>query len=183
MRSIYLLPGRGGRLNAGLGLELKARGYRLSGRETLGDFAKLSLPFQAQAIANDLQAEFCEKDALVVANSYGAYLFLFAQALMPPLLGKVLLLSPVIGEVKQSSLGKLGFAPPYADSLMALARLRELVVPEHCGIHVGANDWQCPAERLSEFGRLTGISVNIVPDAGHMLDHGYVNALLDRWLS
>jgi len=183
VRSIYLLPGRGGSLDAGLGLALKARGYHVSGRETLGDFAKLSLPHQALAISQDLQADFRDNDALVVANSYGAYLFLFAQALMPPLLGKVLLLSPVIGDVSQSSVGKVGFAPSYADRLMALAKLRELVVPEHCEVHVGANDWQCPAERLSEFGRLTGVPVTIVPDAGHMLDHGYVNALLDQWLT
>lgn len=77
MRPIYLLPGRGGRLNAGLGLVLKAKGYHLSGRETLGDFAKLPLHMQAQAIADDLQGEFWDGSAQVIANSYGAYLFLF----------------------------------------------------------------------------------------------------------
>jgi hypothetical protein len=183
VKSIYLLPGRGGRLTAGLGLALKARGYHLSGRETLGDFAKLPLPDQAQVIAHDLQAEFWSSDAQVIANSYGAYLFLFAQSLMPKFPGKVLLLSPVIGAVIGSSIGKAGFAPPYADRLMALARLGELVVPEQCEIHVGANDWQCPAERLSEFGRLTGVPVTIVSGSGHMLDHGYVRALLDQWLT
>ena len=182
MKSIYLLPGRGGSLTAGLGLALKDRGYHLSGRETLGDFAKLPLPYQAQAIAEELQAEFWDKGAQVIANSYGAYLFLFAQSLMPAFPGKVLLLSPVIGAVTGSSIGKAGFAPPYAERLMALARLGELVVPEHCEIHVGANDWQCPAERLSEFGRLTGVPVTIVPEAAHMLGHSYVNDLLDHWL-
>ena len=182
MKSIYLLPGRGGGLTAGLGLALKARGYNLSGRETLGDFAKLPLLDQAQAIAHDLQVEFWDSDAQVVANSYGAYLLLFAQTLMPAFPGEVLLLSPVIGVVKKSSIGNLGFAPPYAERLMALAKLGDLVVPEHCEIHVGANDWQCPAERLSEFGRLTGIPVSIVPDSGHMLGHRYVNVLLDQWL-
>ena len=183
MRPSYLLPGRGGRLNAGLGLVLKAKGYHLSGRETLGDFAKLPLHMQAQAIADDLQGKFWDGSAQVIANSYGAYLFLFAQSLMPAFPGKVILLSPVIGAVTGSSIGKAGFAPPYADRLMALARLGELVVPEHCEIHVGANDWQCPAERLSEFGRFTGVPVTIVPDSGHMLNHGYVSALLDHWLT
>ena len=177
-----MLPGRGGRLAAGLGLALKARGYDLSGRETLGDFAKLPLFHQAQAIAHDLQAEFWGSDAQVIANSYGAYLLLFAQSLMPAFPGKVLLLSPVIGAVTKSSVGKVSFAPPYAERLLAHARLGELVVPEQCEIHVGANDWQCPAERLSEFGRLPGIPVSIVPDAGHMLGHGYVKGLLDHWL-
>ncbi len=183
MKSFYLLPGRGGRLAVGLGLALKARGYNLSDRETLGDFAKLPLHHQAQAIAHDLQAEFWDSSAQVIANSYGAYLLLFAQSLMPPFPGKVLLLSPVIGAVAQSSVGNVGFAPPYAERLMALAMSGQLVVPDHCEIHVGANDWQCPADRLSEFGRLTGIPVSIVPDAGHMLGHGYVNGLLDQWLA
>jgi hypothetical protein len=164
-------------------LALKDRGYHLSGRETLGDFAKLPLPHQAQAIADDLQTEFWDSSAQVIANSYGAYLFLFAQSLVPAFPGKALLLSPVIGAVTGSSIGKAGFAPPYADRLMALARLGELVVPEHCEIHVGANDWQCPAERLSEFGRLTGVPVTIVRDSGHMLNHGYVCAILDQWLT
>ena len=155
----------------------------MSGRETLGDFAKLPLPHQAQAIAKDLQAEFWDSAAQVIANSYGAYLLLFAQSLMPAFPGKVLLLSPVIGAATQSSVGNVSFAPPYADRLMALARLGELVVPQHCEIHVGANDWQCPAERLSEFGRLTGVPVIIVPDAGQMLNHGYVCAILDQWLT
>jgi len=183
VKSIYLLPGRGGRLTAGLGLALKARGYHLSGRETLGDFAKLPLLDQAQVIAHDFQAEFWSSDAQVIANSYGAYLLLFAQSLMPKFPGKVLLLSPIIGSATNTSIGNVGFAPPYADRLMALARLGELVVPEHCEIHVGANDWQCPAEQLSEFGSLTGVPVTIVPDSGHMLNHGYVRGILDQWLT
>ena len=183
MKSIYLLPGRGGRLTAGLGLALKGRGYHLSGRETLGDFAKLPLHMQAQAIADDLQGEFWDGSAQVIANSYGAYLFLFAQSLMPAFPGKVLLLSPIIGAATNTSIGNVGFAPPYAARLMDLAMSRELVVPEHSEIHVGANDWQCPAERLSEFGRLTGVPVTIVSGSGHMLDHGYVGALLDQWLT
>ena len=130
-----------------------------------------------------LQADFRDNGAQVIAKSYGAYLLLFAQSLMPAFPGKVLLLSPVIGAVTQSSIGKAGFAPPYAERLMVLARLGELVVPRHCEIHVGANDWQCPAERLSDFGRLTGVPVTIVLDAGHMLDHNYVKDLLDRWLT
>ena len=170
-------------MTAGLGLVLKARGYHLSGRETLSDFAKLPLHMQAQAIADDLQGEFWDGSAQVIANSYGAYLFLFAQSLMSAFPGKVLLLSPVIGAVTGSSIGKAGFAPPYADRLMALARLGGLVVPEHCEIHIGANDWQCPAERLSEFGRMTGLPVTIVSGSGHMLDHNYVQTLLDQWLT
>lgn len=182
MKSIYLLPGRGGKLNAGLGLALQKRGFRVVGRETLADFARLPLPLQAQAIADDLQQEFWDEAGTVIANSFGAYLFLFANLLAPVFPGKVLLLSPVIGAAPPSDPGRVGFSPPYADRLMALARSGELVLPERCEIHVGAQDSQCPPDRLTEFGRLTQRPVTIVPKAGHMLDHGYVSALLDRWL-
>lgn len=40
-KTIYLLPGRGGRLAKGLGAELLARGYRVVGRELHGDFQRL----------------------------------------------------------------------------------------------------------------------------------------------
>ena len=36
MPTIYYVPGRGGRLNKGLGLELSSRGYDLMGREIAG---------------------------------------------------------------------------------------------------------------------------------------------------
>ena len=39
---IYFLPGRGGRLETGLGEVLTARGLAVSGRETVGEFARLS---------------------------------------------------------------------------------------------------------------------------------------------
>ena len=39
---LYYLPGRGSRLETGLGEALAARGLAVSGRETVGDFARLS---------------------------------------------------------------------------------------------------------------------------------------------
>jgi hypothetical protein len=42
-KSIYYLPGHGGRLRTGLGEGLFSRGFDVSGRETVGEFR--SLPF------------------------------------------------------------------------------------------------------------------------------------------
>lgn len=74
-REVYYLPGRGGRIETGLGQGLLARGVRVSGRETFGAFAKLGFEDQVQAIRGDLQDRFWTPDGLVIANSYGAYLF------------------------------------------------------------------------------------------------------------
>ena len=79
MNAIYYLPGNRGRLDTGLGEELMSRGFSLSGRETLGEFRKLSFQEQIMQIAQDLQTEFWTEDARVIANSFGAYLFLHAQ--------------------------------------------------------------------------------------------------------
>ena len=78
--SIYYLPGHGGRLTTGLGEALTQRGLAIVGRETVDEF--LALPFleQVALVADDLQANFWSPNAVVIANSFGAYLFLHAQA-------------------------------------------------------------------------------------------------------
>ena len=97
-RTIYCLPGRGGRLATGLGEGLSSRGFNVTGRETVGDFRSLAFQEQIDIVAEDLRTRFWQEDARVIANSFGAYLFLHAQAQMEPYVGKVLLLSPIVGD-------------------------------------------------------------------------------------
>ena len=182
LRTIYCLPGRGGRLSKGLGLELRTRGYTLEGRETVGDFARLAFSDQIRLIAEDLKADFWNEDASVIANSFGAYLFLNAQSLLPAFPGRVLLLSPVVGSITSKETG-IRISPPLGDRLLDLAEEGALNVPRRCEIHVGELDWQCPPELVGRFGRLAGIPVRVVPANGHMLDKGYVSRLLDAWLA
>jgi hypothetical protein len=180
--ALYYLPGRGGRLNAGLGLELQTRGYPVAGRERTGQFQRLRFSEQVEVIADDLRTQFWHAEAQVVAHSFGAYLFLHAQASMPPFPGKVLLLSPVIGGSVAPGNGPR-FYPPFAERLLDLARAGQLRVPARCEIHVGAVDWQCSPEGLRSFGELMGIPVSVVPEAGHRLDETYVRGVLDGWLA
>jgi hypothetical protein len=102
---IYYLPGRGGRLDAGLGTALIERNLLVSGRETVGEFAGLSFQEQIELVAQDIQAGFWHKESKILANSFGAYLFLHAQTLMPAYIGKVLLLSPIVGEFSNNETG------------------------------------------------------------------------------
>lgn len=168
-------------MDAGLALALQSRGFNVSGRETFGEFQRLRFSDQIQVIAEDLQASFWNPEDLVVANSFGAYLFLHAQTLMPAFPGKALLLSPIIGGSAVPGNGPR-FSPPFADRLSQLAETKEMVVPQRCEIHVGELDWQCQPEKVSYFGQQTGIPVTIVPGGAHMLDKAYVSRLLDRWL-
>jgi pimeloyl-ACP methyl ester carboxylesterase len=180
--TFYYLPGYGGRVHTGLGQALLSRGVDLAGRETVGDFRNLRFMDQIETVAEDLQAHFWRENAHVVANSFGAYLFLNAQSLMPAFPGKVLLLSPIVGEfAKPDQLTH--FIPPYPTRLMDLASAGKLPAPAKAEIHVGSEDWQANPEQVSKLGSLINVPVHVVPDNGHMLDHGYVKGVLDRWVS
>ncbi|MFN4037923.1 MAG: hypothetical protein ACK4IB_01185 [Erythrobacter sp.] len=178
---IYCLPGRGGRLDQGLWLEIHRRGLSLAGRQTVGEFERLSFSDQVQIIADDLRSAFWHEEALVIANSYGSYLFLHAQSLIPSFPGRVLLLSPVVGGVTSPQTG-VHFSPPCADRLLKLAEAGDFNAPRSCEIHVGELDWQCPPALVCKFAELVGIPVTVVPSDGHMLSKSYVSRLLDTWL-
>lgn len=180
-QTLYYLPGYGGSLNTGLGGGLLSRGLQVTGRETRGDFRALPFSTQVQTIAEDLQAQFWHADALVICNSFGAYLFLHAQSLMLPFIGKVLLLSPIVGEFRNEET-RTGFSPPQPTKLFELAHASKFFTPSNCQIHVGSEDWQSRPDVVQEFGRLTGVPVHVVPGQGHDLGKDYVGPLLDAWM-
>lgn len=181
-RTIYYLPGNGGLVGTGLGEGIMSRGFTVAGRETVGTFRSLSFDTQVETIAEDLRRDFWREDARVVAVSRGAYLFLHAQARLAPFPGRVLLLSPIVGECGPEE-KMVYFVPPRAGLLQELAAAGTYPAPPRCEVHVGASDWQSvPADVLS-LGRLTGFAVNIVPDRGHDLGKDYMGPVLDRWLA
>jgi pimeloyl-ACP methyl ester carboxylesterase len=180
--TVYYLPGARGQLGAGLGQALLDRGCSITGRETRDEFQQLPFDDQVGIIVRDLQDHFWHEDAKVIGNSFGAYLFLHAQSQLPPFIGRVLLLSPIVGEFSDAATG-VGFSPPRPDRLRELAESGQFSTPTRCEIHVGEEDWQSIPAHVQAFGALTGIPVTVVPRGGHRLDHGYVGSLLDRWLA
>ena len=178
---IYYLTGRGGRLHEGLGAALLTLGLDVVGREMHGAFGQMRFSQQVSAVAGDLQAHHWDSRSLVVANSFGAYLFLHAQAEMPPYVGRVLLLSPIVGEAHNQAQA-VGFVPPRAGMLHELAMVGKYPVPFDCQMHVGSDDWQARPERVKELGQLLGIPVHVVPNSGHMLGKNYVRALIEGWV-
>ena len=179
MKTIYYLPGNGGRLNAGLGAELQRRGASLEGREQVGAFRDLTFEEKISLIAEDLKTNHWHQDALVIANSMGAYLFLHAQSMLPAFVGKVVLLSPIIGEAFDPATNR-NYVPPRAGKLQRLVEQGEFNAPSNCEVHVGEDDWQAnPAEVLKLASRV-GFEVNIVPGSGHQLDRVYVGEVLSR---
>ena len=178
---IYYLSGQGGRLHKGLGEALLARGLDVVGREIQGEFKTIGFAAQVSTIANDLQTQHWDEGALVIANSFGAYLFLHAQTEMNPYIGRVLLLSPIVGEFDNEEL-QMGFIPPRAKKLFELASSSQYPAPINCQIHVGSDDWQSNPTNVSKLGQMLNVPVHVVPNNGHMLDKSYVSTLLDSWL-
>lgn len=179
--SVYYLPGHGRRLGKGLGEALMGRGFDIYGRETVGEFLALRFTDQVELVAEDLHTQCWHPHAQVIANSFGAYLFLHAQALLPPFIGRVLLLSPIVGEFSEEG-ASIGFIPPSPERLLKLAQSGAYPAPMHCEIHVGAQDWQSNPENVLKLAALLDLPVTVVPDAGHMLGKEYVGKLLDAWL-
>ncbi|MFO0115532.1 MAG: hypothetical protein ACK53F_11170 [Betaproteobacteria bacterium] len=108
---------------------------------------------------------------------------LHAQTLMKPYVGKVLLLSPIVGQFSDDESSGLGFIPPRADRLAMLAESGAYPVPMQCEIHVGEFDWQSNPANVSHLASLLGLCVTVVPRGEHMLGKSYVSAVLDKWLA
>lgn len=178
---IYLLPGRGRALHEGLGLALTQRGFDVKGRAYLGSFSQLTFTEQIALIQSDLESEFWTPDAKIIAVSYGAYLYLNAQIYMRPFVGKVLLLSPVVGEVVNLTLGRY-FIPPSADKIKQATATSQFPLPASLEIHVGEEDWQSPLEQVKDLSAKWGTKLNIVNSAGHTLPKDYVSSVLDKFL-
>lgn len=179
---VYYLPGYGGRLDTGLGQGLLGRGLNVAGRETVGEFRYLPFDEQVDVIREDLTSHFWHPQAHVVANSYGAYLFLHAQMAMKVFPGRVLLLSPIVGRFEDNEKG-LAFEPPYAERLLEQVQSTPFGMPADCEMHVGELDWQSEPSAVQQFGQRLGVPVTVVPGKGHMLGASYVGPLLDRWLA
>ena len=177
MKTIYYLPGNGGRLDSGLGAELLRRGAVLEGREHVGAFRHLTFGEKITLIASDLQTHHWHKDALVIANSIGAYLFLHAQSMLPAFVGKVVLLSPIIGEALDPATNRV-YVPPRAGKLQQYIAEGKFNAPVDCEIHVGELDWQANPDEVLNLAKSVGFRVNIVPSSGHQLDRLYVGGLL-----
>jgi hypothetical protein len=178
---IYYLTGMGGRLNQGLGEELMRRGLTVTGRELVDEFRSLDFQSQVSLVSEDLWDELSACNRRVIANSFGAYLFLHAQADRKPFAGKVLLLSPIVGEFSDEETLRT-FVPPRSRRIFEMLELETYPIPLDCEIHTGENDWQSNPQNVNKIGNYFACKVNIVPNAGHILPKEYVRSALDNWI-
>lgn len=158
------------------------RGYDVTGRETIGEFKDLTFTDQVETVKEDLLNHFWAEDFRVIANSFGAYLFLHAQASLEPYPGKVLLLSPIVGGFADDETGRF-FSPPQEHKLLKLAEDEQFPVPSNCEVHTGSEDWQSHPDAVTKFFGLLCVDAVVAAGRGHSLGEDYVSTLLDSWLS
>lgn len=178
---IYYLPGRGGEIDAGLGLAIAQRGYSVTGREVAGDLSRFDFQQQIEIIAADLRKHFWHEQSQVVAVSYGAYLLMHALSSLRPFPGKVLLLSPILGGATDGASWS-SFTPPRAERLMKLVYAGKFPQPAQLEIHVGDSDWQSNPVRVSQLEDRLDAECFYALDTGHTLGSHYVSRVLDHWL-
>lgn len=178
---IYYLPGWGGQLKTGLGQALISLGFDITGRETRDEFKDLGFNGQVSQVAQDLQDHFWTPESRIIANSFGGYLFLHAQAMLAPYPGKVVLLSPIVGEFGDTQ-REMNFIPPYPEKLFNLIEAKQMTAPLNAEIHTGELDWQSNPAAVKKLSEALSIPFQIVPRAGHSLPKEYVSNVLDRFL-
>ena len=172
----------GGSLSQGLGEALLDAGCNVFGRELREGFGKLTFAEKVATVLKDLRDLENQGSPRVIANSFGAYVYLHAQAELPAYSGRVLLLSPIVGAFTNEGVG-IGFVPPRAKRLFEIAKNGGYPAPKNCEIHVGSEDWQCNPVNVTKFGELAGIPVRVVPNNGHQLDRTYVSGVLEKFLA
>jgi hypothetical protein len=98
--------------------------------------------------------------------------------LLPPYPGKVVLLSPIVGEFGGSE-REMNFIPPYAEKLFNLIEANKMTAPLNAEIHTGEFDWQSSPVAVTKLGEALSIPVHIVAGAGHGLPKEYVSKVLN----
>ena len=96
--------------------------------------------------------------------------------------GKVVILSPIIGEAFDPATNRM-YVPPRAGKLQRLIEQGGFNTPLNCEIHVGEHDWQANPNEVLKLASRTGFKVNIVPGSGHRLDCFYVGEVLYRLMA
>jgi hypothetical protein len=141
------------------------RGLDVTGKETKGEFKELSFTDQVETVKEDLLNNFGTEESRVIANSFGAYLFLHAQASLEPYLSKLLLLLPIVGGFAGEATGRF-FSLPQEHKLSKLAEAGQFPVPMNCDAHTGWEDWQSHPDAVTKFFGLLGVDAVVAEGRG-----------------
>lgn len=180
-KKIYLLPGRGGRVDGFIGKILKDFSYEVEGHNLDDTFQKMRFSEQIKIIKKDLENHFSNKESKVIANSYGAYLFLHAILEMNDFQGKALLFSPMLGRSKIAENRPI-VSPPRAKKLLKYKKDNNF--PNiNLEVHTGVNDEICDPQLAKDiFKEIPNCKLQLIPNASHRLDGEYIKRVISDFL-
>lgn len=181
-KKIYLIPGRGEKLDDTLGRILTMLGYNYEGMALTSDVEHLRFSEQLELVRSDLKLRFWDADSVLIGRSYGAYLLLHTLADMPPFPGRVLLFSPVLCAASDKD-RRYGSIPPRAEKLLKLAKSNTFPAPAYMEIHTGSEDHDCSPMLAENFtSGIKNTTVVTVEGAGHNLSEPYLKNIFIEFL-
>ncbi|MBF0121357.1 MAG: alpha/beta hydrolase [Desulfobacterales bacterium] len=157
-------------------------GFKVQCRKLSEEFLSLRFNEQLTIVEDDLQSIDWASETVLIGHSYGAYILLHTLATMTLFPGRVLLISPVLGQAVSGNF-QYGMLPPRARMLLKMAKHGTFPIPRYLEIHIGANDNSCDPNLAREFASLIATSnIHIIPGTGHNLSEAYLETVLNTFL-
>ena len=163
------ITGRGGSATQGLSLYLSTlvEDYQVLANNS--ELHKLSIDEQI-----NVTREFCKPATHIIANSYGAYLWLLSRIDAAPSSAHVLLLSPVMGRSVDPEKMILS-RPPRLGGLETAVRDGRVCMPTYISVYTGKDDPICDYQTVQKQCELLGMTaLHILERETHALSHGAV---------
>ena len=172
------ITGRGGSVTQGLSLYLSTLVDDYQALANDADLHTQSVDEQVNVVA-----KFCEPATHLIANSYGAYLWLLSRINPTPSDTRVLLLSPVMGRAMDPQ-QMLSSRPPRLRGLESAITDGRLVLPQKVRVVTGRDDDVCTYQTAIAQCRKIGIEdLSIIEDEGHNMSHALVSKVVTDFLT
>ena len=171
------ITGRGGSATQGLSVYLSALAEDYQALANNAELHRLSIDEQITVVA-----EFCEPATHLIANSYGAYLWLLSRIDGPPTDTRILLLSPVVGRAVDPE-KMLSSRPPRLKGLENAIDEERLVLPKRVSVVTGKDDNVCDYQTAARLCAKLGIvDLSVIEGEGHDMSHEVVSKIVDAFL-
>ena len=171
------ITGRGGSATQGLSLHLSTLVDDYQALANDSELHRLSVDEQI-----DIITEFCKPATHLIANSYGAYLWLLSRIDAAPSETGVLLLSPVMGRAVDPE-KMLSSRPPRLKGLENAVDEQRLVLPELVSVVTGKDDNVCDYQTaLRQCAKLGITDLSVIEGEGHDMSHDVVSKTVDTFL-
>lgn len=171
------ITGRGGSTTQGLSLYLSTLVEDYQALANDGELHRLSVDEQINVVT-----EFCKPATHLIANSYGAYLWLLSRINAPPSDKRVLLLSPVMGRAIDPE-KMLASRPPRLRGLESAIDEGRLVLPKQVCVVTGREDEVCDYRTaITQCAKLDVADIKVIDGESHNMSHRVVTSSISSFL-